>query len=148
MAQSLSNVILHIVFSTKNRDSVIYADRKNNLYAYIAIIIRDMGGNAFRVGGIENHIHIACSLPRTISQSDFIKKIKGSSSQWGKENGLKYLYWQNGYGIFSISASHLPKLLHYIDNQEEHHKEKTFQDEFISFLNKYNIKYDEKYVWD
>ena len=148
MPQSLSNVLIHIIFSTKNRETVIVDEGKKNIHAYIATVVRDMGANAYRVGGTEDHVHIACSLPRTLSQSDFIKKIKGASSQWGKEHGLNDLYWQNGFGIFSISISHLPKLLQYIENQVEHHKKKTFKEEFREFLNRYNIEYDEKYVWD
>ncbi len=147
MAQSLSNVIIHIVFSTKNREKRILENHKNELHAYIATIIRDMGGNAFRVGGTDDHIHIASSLPRTITQSDFIKKIKGASSNWCNQKNLN-INWQGGFGIFSISASHLSTLLNYIDTQEEHHKKISFKDEFRLFLKKYNIDYNEKYVWD
>ena len=147
MAQSLSNVIIHIIFSTKNREKTILENYKNKLHAYIATIIRDMGGNAFRIGGTEDHIHIACSLPRTITQSNFMQKIKGASSNWCNKNNLNN-HWQGGFGIFSISASHLPNLLNYIDTQEEHHKKISFKDEFRLFLKKYHIDYDEKYVWD
>ena len=148
MAQSLSKVILHIIFSTKNRSPFLKKDIRSKTHAYIATIIRDMNSNAYRVGGTEDHIHIACSLPRTISQSDFVQKIKSCSSKWVKEHGNNGFFWQKGFGIFSISISHLPVLLEYIDNQTEHHKKISFKDEFRKLLEKYNIEYDEKYIWE
>lgn len=148
MAQSLSKVIIHIVFSTKNRTPLLKENIRLKTHAYIATIIRDMDSNAYRVGGTEDHIHIACSLPRTISQSDFLKKIKSNSSKWIKEQGIHNFYWQKGFGVFSVSSSHLSVLLEYIDNQKKHHENVTFKNEFRKLLEKYNIKYDEKYVWE
>ena len=159
MSQSLSKVILHIVFSTKDRiDQIKPKQFQLDLYKYISTVIREMNSNAYRIGGIENHIHIACSLPRTISQSDFIKKIKGASSSWvttrnrlGNNNNKgnkNILNWQKGFGVFSISESHLPRLLKYIDNQEQHHKKENYKDEFRNLLEKYEIEYDELWVWD
>ncbi len=148
MPQSLSKVIIHIVFSTKNRMPFLNGNIRLKAHAYIATIIRDMNSNAYRVGGTENHVHIACSLARTISQSDFLKKIKSSSSKWIKAQGIHGFYWQKGFGIFSVSSSHLPVLLEYIDNQKEHHKNISFKDEFRKLLKKYNIEYDEKYIWE
>ncbi len=149
MSQSLSQVIIHIIFSTKERTPYL---RDNNIrkqtHAYIASIIRNMGGNAFLVGGTEDHIHIAASLPRTISQSDFLKDIKKDSSKWIKTQGINDFSWQKGYGDFSISYSHLESLLKYINNQMEHHKKRSFQDEYREFLEKYKIEFDEKYAWE
>ena len=107
-----------------------------------------MGAEAFRVGGTADHIHIACSLPRTISQSDFLKKIKHHSSHWLKTDKLKDFSWQRGYGVFSVSKSQLENLLSYIDNQEKHHEKVSFKEELIMFLQKYNISYDESYLWE
>lgn len=103
MPQSLSNVIIHLIFSTKGRERTIQAENKNRLHAYIATVIRDMRGNAFRVGGTEDHVHIACSLPPTITQSDFIKKIKGSSSQGAKRMAF-IIYIGRMDTVFSQSA--------------------------------------------
>ena len=148
MPQSLSNVIIHIVFSTKQRTPYINDDIRSRFHAYLSKIIRDMKSHAYRVGGTKDHIHIACSLPRTITQSDFLRKIKSTSSKWIKKQGIENFYWQNGYGVFSIGQSQLNHLLKYIDNQIEHHHKKTFQEEFRELLKKYKIDYDETYVWD
>ena len=148
MAQSLSRVIIHVVFSTKNREPSINSDIRSRFHAYLATIIRDMDSHAYRVGGTDDHVHIACTLPRTLSQSEFVRKSKTSSSKWIKEQGVKEFFWQNGYGIFSIGQSQLSQLLHYIDNQVEHHRSKPFQEEYRELLGKYEIDYDEAYVWD
>ena len=148
MAQSLSNVIIHVIFSTKDRVNYIDNEIKDRIHAYIATIIRDMDGNAFRVGGTGDHIHIAASLPRTVTQSDFIRKVKSESSKWIKEQGINEFSWQRGFGIFSISYSAMDVLIKYIEGQEAHHKKTTFKEEFIRFLKKYNVPFDEKYIWE
>ena len=148
MIQSLSQVIIHIIFSTKNRQKFLSKEIQKEVHAYLATIIRNMGAEAFRVGGTADHIHITCSLPRTISQSDFLKKIKHDSSHWLKTDKLKDFSWQRGYGVFSVSKSQLENLLSYIDNQEKHHEKVSFKEELIMFLQKYNIAYDESYLWE
>jgi len=107
-----------------------------------------MDSYVYCIGGTKDHIHIACTLPRTINQSDFLKKLKATSSQWMKEQGVKSFFWQKGYGAFSIGQSQLFQLMSYINNQEEHHKKFSFQEEYRELLNKYGIDYDEPYVWD
>ena len=148
MPQSLSKVVMHIIFSTKNRVAFLNDDIRLQTHAYIATVLRDMKSYVYRVGGTENHIHIACTLPRTFSQSDFLNKIKNSSSKWLKSEAIPDFYWQSGFGVFSVSQSQVDVLVNYIDNQMEHHKVKTFKEEFREFLEKYQIEYDEKYVWD
>ena len=148
MAQSLSRVIIHVVFSTKNRKPLLNNEIRSRVHAYLATLIRDMNSYAYRIGGTEDHVHIACTLPRTISQSIFLGKIKTSSSKWIKEQGVKEFFWQNGYGSFSIGQSQLPQLLSYIDHQMEHHKKMPFKEEYRELLKKYEIDYDESYVWD
>ncbi len=148
MPQSLSKVAVHIIFSTKNRVNFLDGDIRLQTHAYIATVLRDMKSYVYRVGGTENHIHIACTLPRICSQSDFLNKIKNTSSKWLKNEEVPDFYWQSGYGVFAVSQSHVDVLVKYIDNQMEHHKTKTFKEEFREFLEKYQIKYDEKYVWD
>ena len=120
------------------------------LHAYIATICRNHQSEAFRVGGTENHIHIACTLPRTITVSKLLEEIKKSSSSWikTKDAQCKNFSWQAGYGAFSLGQSQLGKLVHYIDSQKEHHQRKTFQEELKELLDKYHIEYDEKYLWD
>src|SRR5579863_3888920 len=102
------------------------------------------------VGGVEDHVHIACQLSKTMDVSSLIKALKQSSSIWAKAEfpDLSAFYWQNGYGAFSISPSHLPGLKRYIESQEEHHRRESFQDEFRRLLKKYAVDYDERYVWD
>jgi REP element-mobilizing transposase RayT len=150
MAHSLANVILHIVFSTKQRERSIGDAVRARLHAYMAELGRDMGCQVFRVGGTADHVHLAVGLSRTCSIADFVKKIKQTSSSWMKDQGRE-LYdfsWQAGYGVFSISISHLEKLIAYIENQEEHHKTLSFQDEYRSLLRKNGIIVDETYLWD
>ena len=148
MSQSLSHVIVHIIFSTKDRADSIPPTLEPKLHAYIAGIIRNHESEAFRVGGTSNHVHIACTLPKTISQSDFLKTIKTESTKWLKHQGIEEFHWQRGYGIFSVSSSQCDTVIEYISNQYEHHKKATFQEEFKAFLIKYNVKYNEEYLWD
>ena len=148
MAQSLSRVLIHIVFSTSGREKIITDDIKTRLHSYIAKLLKDKNSLALRIGGTSDHIHIACTLPRTISQSELIKHIKANSSKWLTNCiGCRFA-WQKGYGIFSIGESQLPQLSNYIDNQTQHHRKITFKEEFQVLLKKYKISYEEAYVWD
>lgn len=150
MPQSLSKVLLHVVFSTKNREKTIPGHLRAKLHAYLAGICRAKGSEAYRVGGTEDHVHIACTLPRTLTQAKLLEEIKKPSSIWMKqqEGGSRNFSWQAGYGVFSLGQSQLPTLLQYIDNQEQHHRTKTFKEELLELLVKYNVDYDEKYLWD
>ena len=150
MPQSLSQIYLHIVFSTKKRDPFISAKIESELYTYIGGTIKNLNALPIMISGTEDHIHILTSFPRTISVADFIKKIKTGSSHWIKDKGNEFQHfaWQDGYGVFSISPSNKQAVIDYIVNQKEHHKKQTFQGELIRFLNKYEIKYDEQYLWD
>lgn len=120
------------------------------LHAYLAGICRAKGAEAYRVGGTEDHVHIACTLPRTLTQSKLLEETKKASSIWMKqqEGGPQNFSWQSGYGIFSLGQSQLPTLIQYIDNQEEHHRRKSFKEELLELLEKYDVEYDEKYLWD
>ena len=150
MAQSLSKILLHLVFSTKNRANIIPKEIENKLHAYLAGICRANGSNAFRVGGTANHVHIACTLPRTMTISKLLEEIKKSSSVWIKaqHTDCQYFSWQAGYGAFSLGESQLETLIKYIDKQHEHHEKLNFKDEFRNFLQKYKMEYNEKYIWD
>jgi REP element-mobilizing transposase RayT len=150
MQQSLSYLLTHIVFSTKDRTPVLDATVRPALHAYLATVARNVDCECFRVGGVADHVHLAVRLSRTITMAQLIEELKTSSSKWLKTQSLTLatFSWQRGYGAFSVGPSDLNALLHYIDTQEEHHKTRTFQDEYRAFLKKYGIDFDERYVWD
>jgi putative transposase len=150
MAQSLAKILIHIVVSTKNHHPFLDSAIRPELYAYLAGIFKANGSHAIKIGGVENHIHIFCTLPKSISLADLIEEFKKSSSKWVKTKGPQYelFYWQNGYGAFSIGQSDADRLIKYIETQEEHHRTKTFKEELRAFLEKYKIPYDERYIWD
>ncbi len=150
MSQSLSQVIVHIVFSTKERRPLLDPEIRGRMHAYLATVCRDCGCEAYRVGGTADHAHLALRLARTISQAELVEKIKKTSSAWIKKEGVQYasFSWQAGYGAFSIGWSQLEDLQKYIEHQEEHHRTRTFQDEYRDFLRKYHVGFDERYVWD
>ncbi len=150
MPQSLSKVLLHLVFSTKNRDRIISQDIQPKLHAYLAGICRTLGNEAYRVGGTEDHVHIACTLSRTITIAKLTEEMKKSSSNWIKNQNetMSSFAWQAGYGTFSLGQSQLNDLINYIDNQHNHHQTKTFKEELKDLLLKYGIEYDERYLWD
>ena len=150
MPQSLSKVYVHITFSTKYREKRIDEKIENRLFEYIGGICKQMECNPIKVGGHEDHIHILCLLSRKVAQMTLLENVKKSSSKWIKTQGKEYLefYWQNGYGIFSVNPNGIDVVERYIANQKEHHRKKSFQDEYRAFLKKCNVEYDEKYVWD
>ncbi len=151
MPQSLSKVYVHIVFSTKNRFPFLNdASIRKEMHAYLGGTLNEIECPVLAVGGTSDHVHILCTLSKNHSLADVIGKVKRSSSKWVKEKGrsVNKFAWQIGYGAFSVSQSGIEKVCQYIQQQEEHHRRKTFQDEFRSFLNLYQIQYDERYVWD
>ena len=120
------------------------------LHAYPATVVRNAGCECPRAGGVADHVHLAVQLSRTITVAALVEEVKTSSSIWLKTQSpeLGGFAWQRGYGVFSVGPSDLDALLDYIDNQEEHHRTRTFQDEYRAFLTKYRVAYDERYVWD
>ena len=150
MPQSLSRILVHLIFSTKNRVAALTPALCTELYPYLAATLRDNACPALRVGGVEDHVHILFGLSRTLSVANVVETVKTSSSKWIKTRGpeLGSFYWQGGYGAFSVSQSDVEAVIQYIDHQEEHHKRMSFQDEFRKFLDRYQIPYDERYVWD
>jgi putative transposase len=150
MPQSLANVILHLVFSTKERFACLGPSIRPALHAYLATVARNVGCECPRVGGVADHVHLAVCLSRTITIAALVEELKTSSSKWLKTQlpGLGGFAWQRGYGAFSVGPDDVDALLAYIDNQEEHHRTKTFQDEYRTFLKKHGVAYDERYVWD
>jgi REP element-mobilizing transposase RayT len=150
MPQSLSKVILHIVFTTKNREPWLDLDVRPRMYAYLATICRDLGAELLRVGGVADHVHIVTTLPRTVSQAQMIERIKKTSSKWIKAHDPRYrgFFWQRGYGAFSVSSSQLAAVLKYVDAQKQHHRTRTFQEEYRDLLRRHGVDFDERYVWD
>jgi len=150
MAQSLSKVYLHIVFSTKKRFPFIKPEIEDELYAYMGGTIKKLGGIPFIINGMGDHIHIFSTLPRTVALSKFLEEIKKNSSRWIKTKGREYqnFAWQGGYAAFSVSSSLKDTIVKYIQNQKEHHRSLTFKEEVIKFLKKYDLDYDEKYLWE
>ena len=150
MPQSLVKNYIHIVFSTKNRHPFIDQSIKDELHAYLGGICKELGCPVLAVGGVEDHVHILCMLSRNIALSELVGKVKANSSKWIKTKGEQYatFYWQNGYGGFSVNPTETEVVIKYIQNQEEHHKKRTFKEEYRLFLKKYKIEYDERYVWD
>ena len=150
MAQSLSKIYLHIIFSTKNRLKIIKPEIERELYTYIAGILKNLDCSAIQIGGTSDHIHILNTLSRSITISDMVGLIKKDTSKWIKKKGQKFnkFYWQNGYGVFSVGQSKLNTLKSYIANQKEHHMKISFQEEYRKFLKEHRIIYDEKYLWE
>jgi REP element-mobilizing transposase RayT len=150
MPQSLSQVIVHIVFSTKDRQQWLDQSIASRTHAYLATVCRGCSCEAYRVGGMPDHVHLAVRLGRTIRQADLIEKMKTASSAWIKKqkNAYDHFHWQRGYGAFSIGLSQLEALIHYIETQVDHHRTRTFQEEYRELLRKYHIEFDERYLWD
>ena len=150
MSQSLSNVIVHIIFSTKNREPWLDAATRPRMHAYLATICRDLDAEVLCVGGVADHVHIVTTLPRTVSQAQLIEGIKKPSSKWIKALEPRYrgFFWQRGYGAFSVSSSQLDAVLQYLETQEEHHRTRTFQEEYRELLRRYGVEFDERYAWD
>ena len=140
----------YLVFSTKNRQPWIDLGIEESLFKYVSGICREIGCPAHKIGAFDDHIHVACSLGRTISISKLVEDVKTGSSKWMKTNGDRFadFGWQNGYGAFSIGQSQLDDLTRYVGNQREHHRRVSFQDEFRELLKRYAVEYDELYIWD
>ena len=150
MPQSLVYNYMHITFSTKDRNPFIDKNISAELFSYLGGICKNKECNPIIIGGHKDHVHILCLLSQKIALMNLIEQIKSHSSKWIKTKGKQYqnFYWQRGYGGFSVNPTEVEIVKNYIQNQEEHHKKKTFKEEYLAFLKKYKIDYDEKYVWD
>ncbi len=148
MANTYTKLNIHIVFHVKSTGVCIKKTDLPQVFAYLGGIIQNVGGYPVTVGGIENHIHILATMPKTISVSEFVQKIKANSSKWIKTINTYYesFAWQEGYGAFCVSPSLLKKTIKYIDTQAEHHKKENVRDEFTRFLEVNEIEYDKRYL--
>ena len=150
MPQSLSSILIHLVFSTKNREPFITPAIETELHPYMAKIFRELKSPSLTIDSTSDHVHILFSLGRVIKVADLVEEIETESSKWIKTKGREFrnFHWQRGYGAFAIGQSNVAALKRYIRNQKQHHRRVTFQDEYRKFLKAYGIEYDERYVWD
>ncbi len=150
MPQSLFKMLAHIVFSTKNRADLIVPEIENDLFGYMHGIVENNSSKLIIANGTTNHVHLLVSLPKKIDIPELIGDIKRGSSSWIKKQSTRFddFYWQKGYGAFSIGQSQVEVLTNYIKRQKVHHAKQDFKDEFRALLKKYEIDFDEKYVWD
>jgi REP element-mobilizing transposase RayT len=150
MAQSLANVLVHLVFSTKERRPFIKDDVRGKLHAYIIGVLGNHDSPSIETNSAEDHIHVLFKFSKNWALAKVIEQVKSASSGWLKEQGAWYsdFYWQRGYGAFSASETHVDALRAYIRGQAEHHKKVSFQDEFRELCRKNNVPLDERYAWD
>jgi len=150
MPQSLANIYIHLIFSTKERFPYLSAEVRPDLHAYMATVLANLNSPAVLINSVTDHVPVLFNMARTVTLAQVVEDVKKSSSKWVKTQGADLITfaWQSGYGGFSVSESNVPKVANYIRNQEEHHRVKTFQEEYREFLDKHKIKYDERYVWD
>ena len=150
MPQSLPSFLYHLIFSTKNRDPFITADIESKLHAYMAGVCTQVGGRPIVVNGMPDHVHVLTYLPPKVAVSDVLRDLKAWSSKWVHTTfpGNEAFAWQAGYAGFSVSKSNLEQVRDYIANQKDHHRAVSFQDEYLAFLRRHGIAFDERYVWD
>lgn len=148
MPQSLAHVLLHIVFSTKNREPLINDNFKHELYQYMGGICKQLECPAITIGGTSDHVHIALSLSRKISISKLVEELKRSSSKWAKQDLCPQFYWQSGYAVFSVSESQKQHVISYINEQEQHHQKHDFKSELLALLERHQTSYDSSHLWD
>ena len=150
MGQSLVKNYMHIVFSTKHREALIFPPYEDELHSYLSGICKNLECHPIKIGGYTDHVHILCMLSKKIALMTLVEKAKKDSSKWMKtrDDSLTHFYWQDGYGGFSVSPKDLEKVAAYIGNQHEHHENQSFQDEYRKILKRYDAEYDERYVWD
>ena len=150
MPHSYTSCLMHCVFSTKDRHKTMSPQLQERLWPYLGGIARKNGIKALEIGGVEDHVHLLLSLPATMGVAKAMQLLKGGSSKWVHDNlpRLMAFAWQDGYGAFSIGKSQVEDTVDYIRSQTTHHRRVTFQEEFLAFLKKHEIEYDERYIWD
>ena len=150
MPQSYASLHHHLIFATKNREPLITDDIQPRLFAYIGGILRAQGCALKAVGGMPDHVHLLVSLDKQVSMAETMRIVKANSSRWVHETfpTLSSFAWQAGYGAFAVSYSHLGRVKDYLERQVEHHRKVTFLEEFLAFLKRHGIEYDERYLWD
>ncbi len=150
MPQSLSQVLIHLVFSTKHREPWILTEIESELHAYCTTVVTNTGCPAVAIGGMADHIHVLFQLSRVRTIADVVEELKTSSSKWIKTKGVQFqgFHWQTGYAALSVGQSGCQQTIDYIRNQQEHHRVRSFQDELRLLMKKHQVEFDERYVWD
>ncbi len=148
LPQTCGNIVAHLIFSTKGREPLIRPEIRADLFAYLGGIIREMCGTALIINGTADHVHVLARIRPAHSAAQIARVIKTNSSRWVHEKGHTKFAWQAGYGVFSVSESNVGSVTKYIAAQEAHHQKHSFQEEFLAFLKKNNVAYDERYIWD
>ena len=150
MAQTLVSLMVHIIFSTKNREPFVTHSIEPELFAYMGGILKNQNSRLLDAGGTADHVHMLISQSKNVSLSSLMKDLKKDSSFWIKRKGREFhnFHWQDGYGAFSIGHSQIPELKKYISQQKEHHRKRTFQEELMAFFDEYEMEYDLRYLWN
>ena len=150
MAQSLARLHIHLIFSTKARQRFLPEHIRNSLHAYMATVLHNLHCPPVLINSTEDHVHLLFELSRTVTISQAVEDVKKFSSKWIKTQGPEFsgFGWQAGYGAFSVSESNVHSVRHYIARQEEHHRQHSFQEEYLEFLKRHQVAFDERYVWD
>jgi len=147
MSHTCGNILLHFIFSTHERCPLIKPDVSGDLHAYIGGIIREMDGTPLIVNGANDHVHILARIRPVYSAAEIMRVVKANSSKWVRGKWSSSFRWQTGFGVFSVSESNVAEVIKYIAGQEEHHRRQSFRDEFLAFLKKNKVPYDERYIW-
>ena len=147
MPHTYSNLVIHVVFSTKERIKFLTADRRAELFAYIVALVKEKGGQVIVINGVEDHVHILLAVPPNVLLSELMRFVKANSSRWFKERFKVPFAWQTGFGAFSVSRSGVEDVSRYIQKQEEHHRTRDFREEFLLLLKKNGVEFDERYLW-
>lgn len=150
MPQSLARVSIHLIFSTKNRAPVLADSMRDDLHAYAAVVLKNLGCPADIINSVEDHAHLLFELSRTRTIAEVVEEVKKATSKWIKTRGPEFaaFSWQAGYGAFAVSASKCDEVRRYIADQREHHRQRTFQEEFRAFCERHGLALDERYAWD
>jgi len=149
MSHTYTNILIHALFSTKDRQPWLISDIRDEVFSYLGGAVNELGGQSLLVNGPRDHVHMLFVQPRTLSIADLMEKVKANSSGWVKKRwpSMRYFGWHTGYGAFSVSKSHVEAVELYIRTQEEHHRKLSFQEELLAFLKKQGIEYDPRYVF-
>ena len=149
MPQSLSNIVIHVVYSTKHREPWLNSGVRPDLYQYTSGVLRKYDCGLIQIGGVDDHVHILCTLARTMWVAKLVERTKTATTSWLKEReGFENFSWQAGYGAFSVGPSENDPVVRYIQNQENHHRKVSFKDEYRALLEEAKMEYDERYMWD
>lgn len=147
MGHTSGNILLHFIFSTQERRPLISPELRDDLFAYLGGIVREMHGTALIINGELDHVHMLIRVRPAHSAAEIARVVKANSSRWMREKHSPRFGWQTGYGVFSVSESNVAAVSAYIAGQREHHRKHSFQEEFVAFLKKNHVEYDERYIW-